>query len=218
MAPRKRRPEHAVCHPDRAAYARSLCRPCYDRARWSGQVQHSSTGAKAIIEEVASQVPRAVRKIPTESQYIRTANPKVAEHVAAVMVKNCLDAEKAAAELKPDLSPLAVAQTAAKLENDPRVQRAVQKELQKRSLDKGSRDHFVELLWRYAESEDQIDEKRQLQAMRILGKAFISESVEISKPSVLRITGIDEEIKQMFDGHDPREKSLPSSASSEFDS
>jgi predicted transcriptional regulator YdeE len=216
MAPRKPKPDHAVCHPDRTVYARSLCRRCYDRARWSGQVQHSSTGVKAIIEEVASQVPRAVRKIPTESQYIRTANPKVAEHVAAVMVKNCLDAEKAAAELKPDLSPLAVAQTAAKLENDPRVQRAVQKELQKRSLDKDSRNHFVDLLWRYAESEDPADEKRQLQSMRILGKAFISESIEITKPSVLRITGIDEEIKQMFDGHDPREK--PESLTPEFDS
>jgi len=116
------------------------------------------------------------------------------------MVKNHLDAEKAAAELKPDLSPLGVAQTATKLENDPRVQRAVQKELQKRSLDKDSRDHFVELLWRYAESEDQIDEKRQLQAMRILGKAFISESVEVTQPAVLRLRGFDEEIKQMFDG------------------
>jgi hypothetical protein len=206
VARRKPKPEHAVCHPDRSVYARSLCRPCYDRARWSGQVQHSaSSDSRAIIEDVASQVPRAVRKIPTESQYIRTGNPRVAEHVAAVMVKNCLDAGQAVAELKPDLSPFEVAKTATKLENDPRIQRAVQKELQKRSLDKDSRDHFVDLLWRYAESEDQIDEKRQLQAMRILGKAFISESVEVTKPAVLRLTGFDEEIKQMFDGHDPRE-------------
>lgn len=206
MAKRTRKPDHAVCHPERAAYARSLCRPCYDRARWSGQVQSStSSEARAVIDDVASQVPRAVRKIPTESQYIRTANPKVAEHVAAVMVKNHLDAEKAAAELKPDLSPFAMAQTATKLENDPRVQRAVQKELQKRGLDKDSREHFVNLLWRYAESEDQIDEKRQLQSMRILGKAFISESIEVTKPAVLRLRGFDEEIRQMFDGHDPRE-------------
>jgi hypothetical protein len=206
VATRKRKPEHAICHPDRGVYARSLCRPCYDRARWSGQVQSSAASdARAVIEDVASQVPRAVRKIPTESQYIRTANPKVAEHVAAVMVKNHLDAERAAAELKPDLSPLGVAQTANKLENDPRVQRAVQKELQKRSLDKDSRDHFVDLLWRYAESENPADEKRQLQSMRILGKAFISESVEVTQPAVLRLRGFDEDIKAMFDGHDPRE-------------
>ncbi len=126
-------------------------------------------------------IPRAVRKTPAESQYLRTANPRVAEHVAAVIVKNCLDTEQAVAELKPDLSPFEAAQTANKLDNDPRVQQAVQKELQN-------------------------DEKRQLQSLRILGKAFIADHVEINKPEVLRFSGFEEDIKKMFDGHDPREQ------------
>jgi hypothetical protein len=151
-------------------------------------------------------IPRAVRKTPAESQYLRTANPRVAEHVAAVIVKNCLDTEQAVAELKPDLSPFEAAQTANKLDNDPRVQQAVQKELQKRGLDDKSKEHFVGLLWRYAESENPNDEKRQLQSLRILGKAFIADHVEINKPEVLRFSGFEEDIKKMFDGHDPREQ------------
>jgi hypothetical protein len=130
----------------------------------------------------------------------------VAEHVAPVMVKNRLDTKQAVAELKPDLSPFEAVQTANKLDNDPRVQKAVQKQLQKRGLDEKSKDYFVELMWRYAESENPNDEKRQLQAMRILGKAFIGEHVEINKPEVLRFAGFEEEIKKMFDGHDPREQ------------
>ena len=199
MAPRQPKPEHAVCHPDRAVYSRSLCRPCYDKARWTGKAPETpltATGeVRAIIEEIAGKIPRAARKAPAESQYLRTANPRVAEHVAAVMVK--------------DLSPFEAAQTANKLDNDPRVQKAVQKQLQKRGLDEKSKDHFVGLMWRYAESEDPKDEKRQLQAIRILGKAFIGEHVEINKPEVLRFSGFEEEIKKMFDGHDPREQQVP---------
>jgi hypothetical protein len=170
----------------------------------------TATGeVRAIIEEIAGKIPKAIRKRPSESQYLRTANPKVAEHVAAVMVKNCLDTEQAVAELKPDLSPFDAAQTANKLDNDPRVQQAVQKQLQKRGLDEKSKDHFVELIWRYAESENPNDEKRQLQSLRILGKAFIADHVEISKPEVLRFSGFEEDIKKMFDGHDPREQQQP---------
>jgi hypothetical protein len=207
MARRPQKPEHPICHPERPVYSRSLCRPCYDKARWTGQAPRTATGeARAIIEDIAGKIPRAVRKAPGESQYIRTAIPRVADHVAAVMVKNCLDTEQAVAELKPDLSPYEAAQTANKLDNDPRVQQAVQKQLQKRGLDEKSKDHFVDLLWRYAESEKPNDEKRQLQSLRILGKAFIADHVEISKPEVLRFSGFEEEVKRMFDGNDPREQ------------
>lgn len=72
----------------------------------------AATGeVRAIIEEIAGKIPKAVRKRPSESQYLCTANPRVAEHVAAVIVKNCLDTEQAIAELKPDLSPFEAAQT-----------------------------------------------------------------------------------------------------------
>src|SRR6185312_6089296 len=141
--------------------------------------------ARAMVDESIGKIPRAVRKRPEKSRYIRTERPAVAQHVADVVVKNLLDTEKAVREMKPGLSPYAVAQTAEKLDQDPRVQDAIQRTLQKRGLDEKSKEHFVSLLWKYAESEEPADEKRQLQAMRILGKAFVGEQVEVSKPEPL---------------------------------
>ena len=199
MAPRQPKPEHAVCHPDRAVYARSLCRPCYDKARWTGKPADASPRPVKFgrsLKRSPGRFPGDLVKPLSESQYLRTANPRVAEHVAAVMVKNCLDTEQAVAELKPDLSPFEAAQTANKLDHDPRVQQAVQKQLQKRGLDEKSKDHFVDLLWRYAESEKPNDEKRQLQSLRILGKAFIARPCRNQRArgsSILWIRGRDQE-------------------------
>jgi hypothetical protein len=117
--------------------------------------------------------------------------------VAAVAVKNALDMDKTVSEIKPELSPVEVAITAHKLERDPNVQREIHKTLQKRGLDEDSKQHFVDLLWKYAESEDPADEKRQLAALRILGRAFVGEKVEIDAPQDLRIRGIDEGLKRM---------------------
>ena len=79
----------------------------------------------------------------------------------------------------------------------PRVQQAIEKSLQKRGLDAKSREHFVDLIWRYAESEKPADERRQLAALRILGKAFISEKIEVDKPQQLKIGGIEEGLEKM---------------------
>ena len=136
-----------------------------------------------MAEEIAGRIPRAGRKRPEASEYLRVDRPKVAEFVATVAVKNALDMEKTVEEIKPELSPSQVASTAEKLENDPRVQQAIEKSLQKRGLDAKSREHFVDLIWRYAESEKPADERRQLAALRILGKAFISEKIEVGSPA-----------------------------------
>jgi hypothetical protein len=150
-----------------------------------------------MAEEVAGKVPRAGRKPASESTYFRTNRPNVAEFVAGVAVKNALDMEKTVEELKPDLSPMEVAVTAHKLENDPRVTAAIEKTLQKRGLDEQSKQHYVALLWRYAESEAPADEKRQLTALRILGKAFVGENITVDKPETLRISGLEEGLRHM---------------------
>jgi hypothetical protein len=151
-----------------------------------------------MAEEVAGKIPRAGRQPASKSTYLRTDRPKVAEFVAGVAVKNALDMEKTVEELKPELSPTEVAATAHKLENDPKVTAAIQKTLQKRGLDEDSKEHFVDLLWRYAESEAPADEKRQLAALRILGKAFVGEKIEVDKPEELRISGLEEGLKRML--------------------
>lgn len=199
MARPKQQPANAICHADRPAYARSLCRECYDSVRWRGTLPTTLAGeARKMAEEVAGKVPRAGRKPASESTYIRTDRPKVAEFVAGVAVKNALDMEKTVEELKPELSPSEVAATAHKLENDPRVTAAIEKTLQKRGLDEKSKDYYVERLWHYFDSEAPADEKRQLAAMRILGKAFVGEKIEVDKPEELRISGIEAGLKRML--------------------
>lgn len=151
-----------------------------------------------MAEEIAGKVPRAGRKPDSASEYIRTDRPKVAEFVAGVAVKNSLDMERAVEELKPELTPSQVAATAHKLENDPKVTAAIQKTLQRRGLDEQSKQHYVDLLWRYAESEAPADEKRQLTALRILGKAFVGEKIEVDKPEELHISGLEAGLKRML--------------------
>lgn len=199
MARPKQQPANAICHADRPAYARSLCRECYDSVRWRGALPTTLAGeARQMAEEVAGKVPRAGRKPASESTYIRTDRPSVAEFVAGVAVKNALDMERAVEELKPELTPMEVAVTAHKLENDPRVTAAIQKTLQKRGLDEQSKEHYVDRLWYWFESEDPRDEKRQLMAARILGKAFVGENITVDTPETLRISGLDEGLKQML--------------------
>jgi hypothetical protein len=178
------------CHPGRPLYSRGLCRACYDTVRWTGKLPRTLSGeARAMAEETTAHIPRVKKKPERESRYIRTQNPKVAKFVADVAVKNFLDMEKAVEEIRPKLTPYQIAATAQKLEGDPYVQTAIQTTLQKRGLDEKSKDHFVDLLWKYAESETPEDEKRQLQAMRILGKAFVGETVHVEKMTPLRVEG-----------------------------
>jgi hypothetical protein len=199
LARPRSQPANAVCHPERPAYSRSLCRGCYDAVRWTGRLPRTLVGeTRGAAEDCARRVPRAGRKPPEDSAYIRTDRPSVAKHVAVVAVKNCLDMEKAVKEMKPGLTRLQVAETSEKLEGDPNVRNAIERTLAKRGLDEKSKEHFVELLWRYAESEDPRDERRQLQALRILGKAFVGERVEVREPTPLKIHGYEEGIRRMF--------------------
>src|ERR1700720_2374062 len=101
---RTKQPKMAVCHPTLPAYARELCRRCYDSKRWSGKLPTSVSGeARGMGERVAGDVPRADRKRFEESGYVRTSDPAVAQHIAGAIAKNLLDVEAAVRELKPEL-------------------------------------------------------------------------------------------------------------------
>jgi len=150
-----------------------------------------------MAEEAAGKIPRADRKDFESSKYVRTENPAVANFVAGAIVQNFMDTERAVREIKPRLSPAQVAETAQKLERDPHVQKEIQKTLQKRGLDEEAKEHFVSLMWRYAESEKPEDERRQLQAMRILGKALIAEQVQVDQPETLPLAGLEAGLEKM---------------------
>jgi hypothetical protein len=72
------------------------------------------------------------------------------------------------------------------------VRTQVQSLLKKRGLDDESRDYFIQKLWAYFESNDPRQEQKALSAMRILGKAFVSEKIENTQIETLKIAGINE--------------------------
>lgn len=197
-----KQPKMSVCHPTLLAYAKSLCRACYDSKRWTGRLPASVSGeARKLADEISGQVPRADRRFEA-TKYVRTDRPDVANFVAGAIVKNFMDVGKAVEQIKPDLSPVQQAQTAHDLENDPNVQAAVQSELKRLGLDAASKEEYIRLLWRYAASEKLEDEKRQLTSLRLLGKAFLPEQVQIEAPETLPLRGLDEGLKRMGLGNE----------------
>jgi hypothetical protein len=155
-----------------------------------------------MAERVAGQVPRADRKRFEESGYVRTSDPTVAQHVAGAIAKNLLDTEAAVRELKPELDSYEVSQVAAKLQKDPHILAAVQSELKRLGLDEESKEKYVQLLWRYAASKAPEHEKRQLTSLRLLGKAFLPQQVQVGAPEALPLAGLDEGLKKMGLGDD----------------
>jgi hypothetical protein len=223
----------AACHPDRSVYGSGpLCRKCSDLVRWQGERGKAkvrsyvdsnsglSAAMRADVEEwlgkMQAYAPR--RKKPTypDSKSIRTSNPKVAEHAAKVLIMNALDGESAAKELKPDLAPADQAVLGKKLETDPRIHREVEKQLTPRGLSDHDRDYFVTRLWEMFESNDPREEQKALSAMRILGKAFISEKVENTQVEMLKIAGVSEGVARMMG--EAEDVQSAQSAASPFDS
>jgi hypothetical protein len=189
---RAKKPAPAICHFDRPAYAHGLCRKCVDSIRWGGRLKNLPTTlsaeARQMAEEAAGKVPR-YKKNPERAAHFRTSRESVSSFVTVVAVKNALDMERTVQELRPELPPAQAAIVAEKLEHDPNVQQAIQKTLEKRGLDGKSKEHYVDLLWKYAASEKPEDEKRQLQSLRILGKAFIADQISVDKPETLPLGG-----------------------------
>jgi hypothetical protein len=205
MARAKKPAAQAMCHPDRAAYAHGLCRKCVDSIRWGGRLKNLPTTLSAemrkMAEEAAGKVQR-YKKNPERAAHFRTSRESVSAFVAGVAVKNALDMERTVQELRPQLPPAQVAETAQTLQSDPNVKAAIEKALEKRGLDEASKAHFVSILWRYAESIDLSDEKKTLAAWRILGRGFIGEKLEVDKPEALPLAGLESGLQRMGLGDD----------------
>jgi hypothetical protein len=205
----------AACHGDRPIYGSGpLCRKCSDLVRWQGErgkakvrsyVDNNSSLSAAMRAEVDDKLgklqayaPRRKKPEDPDSKSIRTSNPKVAKHAAKVLIMNALDGESAAKELKPDLAPADQAVLGKKLETDPYVHREIEKQLTPRGLSDHDREYFVTRLWQMFDSTDPREEQKSLSAMRILGKAFISEKVENTQIETLKIAGISEGLERML--------------------
>jgi len=223
----KLKPEYAYCHPDRPHYAKGLCRQCNDSIRNGGDnarekvmlnIRDHYNGSEALKEEflrdaktLLNSIKKYTKPPESERRYVETRKPKVAEFVASVAIKNQLDMQKTAEELKPELQPYEQAELAQSLDADPHVKQAVEKQLEKRGLDEKSKDRFVELLWQAAESTDPRKEREKLTAWKLLGKAFIPnlEQLEVTAPTELKIKGFEAGIARMTGDDEAQSEANP---------
>jgi hypothetical protein len=200
----------SICHPAKPRYGNSpFCRSCVDQVRWQGERGRAklraeiesnpslSAAMKAEVSERIGAMTEYVRKPEPERRTVDTRKPSVRKHTATVAIVNNLDFDQAAAELKPDATPYEQASLARQLESDPRVNKEIQAQLSTRGLSDDDRIYFVRKLWQLFESHDPRQEAKSLGAMRILGKAFISEKVENTEVEKLQIVGLDEGIRRM---------------------
>jgi hypothetical protein len=207
--------KQAICHADRPRYGNSpFCRRCVDQVRWQGErgraklraeiesSQSLSAAMKAEVIERIGAMTEYVRKPEEERRTVDTRKPSVRKHTGKVAILNNLDFDRAAAELKPDLRPHEQASLARKLESDPQVSREIQAQLSTRGLSDKDRDYFVSKLWSLFESPDPRQEQKSIAAMRLLGRAFISEKVENTEIEKLQIGGLEEGIARMTGGSD----------------
>jgi hypothetical protein len=210
-------PEQAVCGHGRS-YAKSLCRRCFDAIRHNGDKAREKAlldigdeaDRRGLVEQfkeefvreakqLVNSVPKYAPRPADERKKLRTTNPRVAGFAAAVLIKNNLDSEQAAKELKPDLAPVEQAELAHKLDTDANVHRAVERQLEKRGLDEKSRERFVEILWAAVESNDPRQERIKIKAMGLLGGAMLPNrsQIEIDTPATLTIKGVEEGLRRM---------------------
>jgi hypothetical protein len=202
----------AACHPDKREYKTDsgLCRTCYDSIRHTGErgraraVAHIESNSslssemRADVIEHIGKISAYVRKPEKDRKHVDTRKKSVSKHAATAVIVNAMDFVKAAEALKPDMSPYEQHKLAHQLEHDANVQTEVQTLLKKRGLDDESREYFVQKLWQLFESNDPRQEQKALGAMRILGRAFISEKIENTQVEMLKINGISEGLERML--------------------
>lgn len=167
--------------------------------------------------------PRKDQKKKAKEIRINHSNPKVAEHIAKVALKNAMDMEETVKELKPEAGPQDTARLARLLERSETVQNAIKFELENAGLDEISGKEYVRRIWEWFDKANQAMEpiymsdgqtrdykletrraeaaqQYAITAAKILQKAFISEKVENVQPSPMKITGFESGIKKMLGG------------------
>jgi hypothetical protein len=155
-----------------------------------------------------ADVPMAAEKAAKERREktvkrIRFQIPYVAAYIARIVTQNLMDYESAAKQiLEASEVNYAVGTLAEKLENDPNIQAAIQKELSTSGLDDASQAEFLKEVW-FQFRHGAKDLKKV--AMQVLAKGFITDKAGDDKPQPLVIKGMEEGVKKMglFDKDEP---------------
>src|SRR5690242_3733643 len=88
-------------------------------------------------------------KVKLKQEALRVADPKVADHVAKVLIKNNMDEREAIKELLPETGPIEAGKVAERVMSKPQVQAAIEKNLRIAELDDDARKVYVERLWEW---------------------------------------------------------------------
>lgn len=184
--------KYSICHPDRPAKAKGLCDSCYGYNRRKVRKANSDLHKSPI--KVNPEIKAREEHMP------RVDKLEVREHVAASIIANQMDVDKAVKKMMPD-APLEVRrEVSRKLESDPHVKAEIERALEADGLDEHSKVVFVRKMWNWLEYGNP---RQQETAARILGKGFIGEKVTAEKPEDLPIAGFKEGVAKML-GEVPR--------------
>ena len=151
-----------------------------------------------------TDVPMAVSKRREKTaKRIRFHIPYVAAYIARIITQNLMDYESAAKQiLESSEVSYEVGKLADKLENEPHIQAAIQKELSTSGLDDASQAEFLKEVW-FQFRHGTKDLKKV--AMQVLAKGFITDKAGDDKPQPLRIEGMEAGVKRMglFEKEEP---------------
>jgi hypothetical protein len=159
----------------------------------------ASAAARQLAEEVTPARVAVASSVQKKLPY-DTSDPKVAAHIAGAVAKSLHDFRAAVRILRPDLSPADQASLAHALEQDPYVRAAVQTELAKLGLTEEAKQKYFSLLWSAATDLRPQAERDRLNAMRLLGRAFLpaeNPSGKNDKPATLAIVDLNAGLEVM---------------------
>ena len=195
------KPRVCICHGDRPIDSHGLCKPSVDSLRFSRPARLPSD-VVGVRRERAMEVAHKIR--PAKTKYELTqekmSDLDVANFVAANVIKKGMDYTEGVAAALPDLKDkpgeLGPAIVAAK--QSPVVQAAINDTLKKRGLDGDSKAYYTQKLWEWFESRQPSEERKTLQAARLLGEAFLKNQTPTGEVATLRVEGIESGLRQMF--------------------
>jgi hypothetical protein len=137
------------------------------------------------------------RARPNGGIQFRHQDPRVAAHIARVVLKNNMNFEAAVAAMSPrKLTDEQIAAQAFVLKRAPKVQAEIQKLYQTIGLDDEAFKKYWSVLWEWMLSGDR---PRAVTGAKLLGAIFgINDKADESKkPQVLKIAGLEEGLKAM---------------------
>ena len=195
------KPRYCICHGDRPVAYHTLCQQSIDSLRFTRPPKLPSD-VVGVRRERAELIAWKVRPARTkyELTQAKMSDPDVANFVAANVIKKGMDYTEGVADALPELkdkpAELGPAINAAK--QSPVVQAAINETLKKRGLDGDSKAYYTQKLWEWFESRQPSEERKTLQAARLLGEAFLKNQTPTGEVATLHIEGIESGLRQMF--------------------